>query len=93
MCTSDGSRFISLLPAALKSVATLSFTARLSGSPIHLDDVTFNSHPVFYKWLEWVLLDFLMQWLEGLIVLRIPYVDGGKIVALKMGRMYLFLLY
>jgi hypothetical protein len=65
MWTSDGSRFISILPAALKSVATLSLTARLSGSPIHLDDVAFNSHPVFHKWLVWVLLDFLMQWLEG----------------------------
>jgi len=29
----------------------------------------------------------------GLIMLKMPYVDGGKIVTLKMGRMYLCLLY
>ena len=86
MCISEGSRFISLLPVALKSIATLSFTARLSGSPIHLDGVTFNSHPVFHNWLVWVLLDFLMQWLERVDCTKNSVCWWGQNFCIKNGQ-------
>jgi hypothetical protein len=61
MCNTDGSHFISLLTTTLKYIATLSFTERPYGSPIHLHAFASNSHPVFRNCLVRISLDVFME--------------------------------
>ena len=93
MCTTDGLHFISLLPAALKSVATVSFTQRSSGSALHNHAAAFYSHPVFRKWLAWVQLHLLMHVARDVGEIKNVICCGKKITAIKLGRIYMGLLY
>ena len=60
MCATDGSHFMSLILAAIKSVSTL--FQRPPGSSLHLHAIASKSLPV---WFVWIPLDVLMQVARG----------------------------